>query len=243
MKIDTTDQRQSKFIIGSLVITVFAICFAIAFGCGGYFRVKQDDYYLPNSSFSPNSIADSSGNKKIVAVAQRMEWDNLDTEIGKIEIVTEVLPDWQVVPLCITDELLEDYWVTIKVTGNYIPYDGWFIDLYQDRDDDKSDKEFIGRINLVRTIIQTGCCWTVYNITFDVVRDCIKVESNHFPIDIPAGWNLIKNVDCTPNLNKFVDIVFSTHWYGCGEPDQRFELILSQKIVFPESPNSRMEVI
>jgi hypothetical protein len=241
MRIDTTIQRQSKFIIGILVISMFSICIAFALGYGGYLGAKPDDYYISNSNLSSNSVDDSSGNK-FVSVAHRKEFIDLDTEKGAITIEQEFLPSWTKVPLCITDELVKPYWVTIKVTGGYIPYDGWFIDLFQDRDDNKDDKEHIGRILLIREAIERGCCWTVYNITFDVVGDCIKVESNHFP-DIPQGWNLIKNVECTPDLDKLVDMVISTHWYGCGLPCQRFELILSQKILFPELPDSRMEIL
>ncbi|MFX1389816.1 MAG: hypothetical protein ACFE9Z_07135 [Promethearchaeota archaeon] len=205
--------------------------------------MNHQEYYI-NSNYSSNLIENSSGNDKIVTVAQRKELFDVDTEKGKIEIIGEELPDWTVLPLCITDSDVEDYWVAIKVTGGYYPYDGWSIEFYQDRDDDKSTKELIGRINLLHTVVPelSGCCYTVYNITFDVVGDCIHIDSNYFP-DIPAGWNLIKNVPCTPDLNKEVDIFFSTHWYGCGEPYQRFELILPHNNVFPESSNSRYEAL
>ncbi|MFX1377281.1 MAG: hypothetical protein ACFFA0_15885 [Promethearchaeota archaeon] len=243
MRIDTANQRQSKFIVGILVITVFTICFAIVLGYGDYLKDEPDNCYLSNSNCSPNAIEVCSGNNDLVTVTQRKELEDLDTEKGKIEIIKEELPAWTVVPLCIDDDLVAPYYVLVKVTGGYKPYDGWSIKLYQDRDDDKNNKEYIGTIKMVPTIVPelSGCCWTVYNITFDVVG-CIKVESNHFP-DIPAGWDLIKEVPCTPDLNKEVDIVISTHWYGCGEPYQRFEVILSQKNVFPDSPDSRMEII
>jgi len=227
MIIDTMERRQSKLIVGILVITVFAICVAFASECGGQYKVKQDDYYLPNSNNSSNLIEDSSGNKEIVTVAQGKWITGVDTEKGKIEIVQEVLPNWQVLPLCITDDLLDPYWVTIKVTGGYHPYDGWFIDLYQDNWGGKNTKEFVGRIDLIHNKIDSGCCYDIYNITFDVCGPCIELDSNHFP-DIPAGWNLIKDVCGTETLNKLVDIQISTHWYGCGERYQRFELILSQ---------------
>ena len=241
MRIDTTDQRQSKYIVGILIITVFAICVAIVFGCGGYLRVKQDNYNLINSNFSLNLIEGSSGNEKIVTVAQGTALYDLDTEVGYIEGLGEVLPNWEVVPLCITDELLAPYWVTIKSVGGYKPYGNWFIDIFQDAKELVVGRERIGQIALIYTEVPelSGSCYTVYNITFDVVGECISVDSNNFP-DFPPGWVLTKEVYCTPDLNKKVDIEISTYWYGCGEPYQRFELILSQKIVFPESPNSRM---
>jgi len=241
MKIDTTDSRQSKYIVGILIITVFAVCVGIAFGYGGNFKVKQDDNYLLNSSF-PNLIEDSSGNKQIVTVAQGIDVFDVDTAEGSIMGDAENLPDWSEVPLCIDDALLAEYWLNVKVVGGYKPYGDWYIDLFQYRegaDIDKTDKDFIGRINLVWSIDVVECCYTIYHITFDVVGDCIHVDSNHFP-DFPAGWDLIKDVECTPDLNKKVDFKVRTNWYGCGLPEQRFELILSQKIVFPESPNSRM---
>ena len=137
MRIDTTNQRQSKFIIGILVITVFSVCIAIALGYGGHLTAKPHDYYSPNSNFSSNSIENSSGNKEIVTITHRKELLGLDTEKGKIEILNEYLPAWTVVPLCIDDALVAPYWVQIKVTGGYHAYDGWFIDFYQDIDDDK----------------------------------------------------------------------------------------------------------
>lgn len=245
MRIDTTDQRQSKFIVGILIITVFAICVAIVFGYGDYLRVKQNDYYLLNSSFSLNLIEDSSGNKKFVTVAQGMAVNDVDTEEGYIVGIGELLPDWsEGVPLCITDTLLAPYWVTVEVYGGYEPYNlfnGWYIDVFQDTDDDKLTKEFIGRINLIVREVPglPDCCYTVYEITFDVVPECINIESNYHPV-FPDGWVLTPNDAFTTDLNKKVDFVLNTHWFGCGEDYQRFELILSQKIVFPESPNSRM---
>ena len=240
MKIDTTDSRQSKYIVGILVITVFAVCVAIAFGFGGNLKNKQDDYNLLNSSLPLNFIEDSSGNIEIETVAQGMDLFDLDTAKGSIEGLNEYLPAWDVVPLCIDDALVAPYWMTIKVVGGYEPYGDWLIDIYQDTKVDNR-RELIGQIQLIYTerADLSGCCYTVYEIRFDVVGDCIKVDSNHFP-DFPAGWVLTKEVECTPNLSKEVDIEISTFWYGCGEPYQRFELILSQKIVFPEFPNSRM---
>lgn len=238
MKIDTTDSRQSKYIVGILVITVFAVCVGILFGFGGNLKNKQNDYNLLNNSLSLNFIEDSSGNIKLETVAQSTALYDLDTEVGSIEGFEEFLPAWEVVPLCITDELMEDYWLTVKVFGGYEPYGTWLMEIYQDVKVDNG-RELIGEIELVYNKIATECCYDVYKITFDVVGECIKVDSNHFP-DFPAGWVLTKEVECTPDLNKEVDIEVSTFWYGCGEPYQRFELILFQKIIFPESPNSRM---
>ena len=239
MKIDTTDSRQSKYIVGILVITVFAVCVGILFGFGGNLKIKHDDYNLLNSSLSSDFTEDSSGNI-FETVAQGMELFDLDTAVGSIEGLGEWLPAWEVVPLCIDDALVAPYWITVKVIGGYKPYGDWFIDIYQDTKVDKL-RQMIGQIEMIYTLDTSlsGCCYDVYRITFDVVGDCFKVESNHFP-DFPAGWVLTENVECTPDLNKEVDIEISTFWYGCGEPYQRFELILFQKIIFPESPNSRM---
>lgn len=240
-----TNDRYSNLFVGFLVIMVIFICVGIAMGCWGILNRDHTDFYLDNTNkFSLNVFESSSGNKDFVTVAQGKSFDDVDTEVGKIEVVSEYLPDWSVLPLCIEDADVANYYVNLKVTGGYKPRDlcnDWYIKFYQDLDNDKSTKEYVGTIDILVDKLDehSTCCYTVYQLTFDVLEDCIRFDSNHYP-DIPAGWDLFpKDPECT-DLDKLVDVDISTEWEGCCNPCQRFEIILPQKnILISGIPNTR----
>jgi len=233
-----TNGSYSNAVIG---IAVLSICVIITIGCWGILNSNQDDSYLINCDFSLNVFESQSRNKEFVSVAQGMEYDNLDTDTGAITVGPYMLPDWDNVPLCITEADFNGMFIDLKVTGGYVPTDlcDWYIKIWQDTDNEKDTKECIGRINLIPTLdlALSTCCEAYYHVYFDVVGDCIQVDSNHFPdlIGFPQGWVLDPECE-VENLDKFVMITISTEWQGCCYDCQQFEIILSQKIIYFRSP-------
>ena len=143
----------------------------------------------------------------------------MDTEKGEITIIDDThLP--KVLPLCITDEWLSQWWVEIKVTGGYDPLDG-DIDLSTIKCGD------VGSIDIdFKHIRHEPCYADYYNVTFDLPCGAgpIELESNQWPVDADP-------IVCgNPTIpGKKVLLEFMTWWQGCGNRDQKFKLILTHK--------------
>lgn len=223
-----TNGSYSNAVIGILVIVVLVIITASILGCGGYIVNKKDFNFPIDLGLNQDNIR----NKNVVPIAQRRDF-TADTDLGTIDIYNYNLPT--TVPVCIDDDTVADWLIQVNVTGGYIPYDG-YVKLYQYKEGFCE----IGKIKLVWTPDETGCCWQTYNVTFDVIG-CIHVDSNHFPWrDDANGWFLdpkAPNADYT--LGKEVTLKLVTKWKGCDDEYQKFEIILAHLKFISGAPNSQ----
>jgi len=153
-----------------------------------------------------------SGYNPIVSVAQK-GCCSMDTEKGSIEIYDYYLPD--VLPLCITQADLDNYWVTVVVTGGYEPIDG-SITLCQ-------KGEWKGDIDIIWTYLGHEPCYADYWMATFVLPDgvdSIELDSNQWPDGAIPSY---PEYDTIPG--KKVCLMWETLWQGCIEEKQRFELI------------------
>ena len=227
MGIDDTEQRQSNLIIGILIVAVASIVVAFALVIGGT-KLFSQNKVCPVSIglFSEAENKPELQEPKIenfVSVAKSgCTW--MDTAKGEIIIddANTHLPDWAVLPLCITQEELNNYYVTVRVTGGYRPECG-SIKFYQKGLE-------VGKIDLNwGTAVHEPCYTDIYRVTFSTAAN-IELESNQWP-DYPSWLTFDSNYDIV--TDKKVQVCLCTKWTGC-----HFWLILLQK-QFSESPYSQ----
>ncbi|MHA2400513.1 MAG: hypothetical protein ACXADU_16690 [Promethearchaeota archaeon] len=234
MEIESNNKRYYLIIAGILVFTVLSIFVVIALGFGGHFMFKLDDTYSNNGVFPLNSKDDFSsktGNIEIVSVPEKGVFGPFDTEPGEMEIFDQNLPT-DPIPLKITDEYLDDYWVVVGTYGGYTWVSG-YIKVMQAKSDERIWENIVGYIEITATEIEGPHGWTVYNLTFSVDDDHpIILDSNH-PPDSPLGDFWVKGPE---DLDKWVWLKVHTTWEGCPLPEQQFMVILTQITIFPESP-------
>lgn len=156
------------------------------------------------------------GIDEIVPVAYRgFEEHRFDTEKGAIEVDQYHFDEY--LPLKVTDEAVEDWWVTVKVKGGYEPEHGWVI-----LDQVKTDKS--GKLKVTWTFVESlDCCTDVWNATF-TVKDEFCIDSNQYPDG--ADWRKYNpDGDTIPGKDLFT-LNWETIWKGCPLPNQFFKLIL-----------------
>ena len=182
-------------------------------------------------SFSEAVISGSSD----VSVPEKGLFGPFDTEVGEMEIIQQVLPV-EPLPLKLTSEYLDDYWILVGTTGGYEWVDG-VIKVMQAKSNDNLWDNIVGYIQIDALEINSPHGWTYYNLTFSVIgTHPIILDSNH-PPDSPLGdfdvWG-------PANLDKFVHLKISTTWEGCPRPEQKFMVILAHKAMSQNKiPNSR----
>ena len=137
-----------------------------------------------------------------------------DTEPGYIEVVDAVLPEGPL-PLCIDNEWLSQYYVTVISVGGYTPKMG-AVFLNQMKGDDCF--EGIIFMQFTEIVLDTCPCASAYVITFFVCEP-FCLDSNHLPIGF----------DQDVTLDKWVDVCFAMEWEGCHLPEQSFMVILAHK--------------
>jgi hypothetical protein len=179
-----------------------------------------------------------------VFVLEYCEQKDLDTEKGKI-LVTEVNID-PILPLCVTDDTVADWSIIYAVCGGYEPQCGTAQLVQKDG--------CHGNLLITFTEIPCDechgdccCCgWVCYEASFDVVDDCICLDSNHLPsnpevdehpCDCP-GFNCWITTDPDKTLGKEVDLKMWETWQGCNGPDQSFQVILAHKSCIRLDPPS-----
>jgi len=166
----------------------------------------------------------------------------IDTEKG-VMVVDYNIPD--TLPLCITEEYLDNNFdINVFSYGGYHP-----------------DPDFMGGMSISQ--LKTGlggsvgiqwtyvgqvlcdnpdlACYGCYidQYAADFVLDTpIQIDSNHVPFVFNQGVDWATMIDCPPsfNLNKWVYLCLCTGWEGCGDADQKFQLILAH--FFLETPTS-----
>lgn len=230
MEIDETVKGHSNFVIGILIVSVTSILAAFALGIWGiqFFSHDQVDPIglgLSSSVESSTPELDTSKVDNLVSVAKGgcME---MDTEPGTIEIdyAESVLPDWAVLPLCITNDMLSNYHVSLRVTGGYTPYCGCITFTQEEVE--------VGKICLdFGTPVHEPCYTDIYTVTFSTTDD-IELKSNQWPSTIPDGFSIDPCGDI--ENHKKVTVCLDTCWSGC-----HFWLILTQHFYFwsPPAPN------
>jgi len=207
MGIDDTEQRQSNLLVGILIVVVAFIFVAFALGMWGTKNFSENNVLPVNLGLfsqennKPELQEPEIGNTVSVANGGCVE---MDTEAGSIEIIDAYLPQWEVLPLCITNDMLMDYYVTLRVTGGYAPECG-SIKFYQ------KDAE-VGRIDIRWTYLGHEPCYADYwQATFTTAED-IELESNQWPV-IPDGYNFCSDYDI--ETYKKVTVCLCTQWTGC----------------------------
>ena len=223
MGIGDTEQRHSNLVLGILIVLVAFIFVAFALVIGGTQHKTQP---VSIGFFSEEVNKPELQEPKIenfVSVA-KSGCISMDTEKGSITIddANTNLPDWEVLPLCITQAELDNYYVTLRVTGGYEPECGCITFTQKGVEVGKIDIDW-------GTPVHEPCYTDIYTATFSTATD-IELESNQWP-DYPAGLTFDSNYDI--ETYKKVEVCLCTKWVGC-----HFWLVLLQKI-FSESPNSQ----
>ena len=158
-----------------------------------------------------------------VSVPESGSFGPYDTERGTMEIVDMKLPT-EPLPLCIDNEYLQDFSITVRTTGGYEPKGGW-ITVTQGQGDKKECRGFININYDDGTKVEGECCTTYdYVLTFTVDRK-ICLESNHVPAN-PLG-DFCVWPDKT--LDKEVFLCVQSIWQGCLLDEQEFMVILAHK--------------
>ena len=186
---------------------------------------EQITQIMTGAGFDPVETAQPQTLREIDFVLESESgcWGPLCTEVGSIDIQYSNLPD--LLPLCIDNTYLQQWYVDIIVVGGYKPWDmGSYIDVWQ-----KGDNQ--GRIDITWTYMghdPEHCCVDYWQATFSTA-DQICLESNQYPdvapftITIPDGQRIIPG--------KCVTFEFTTSWTGCvpgDEPSQDFTIIQTQ---------------
>ncbi|MFX0037241.1 MAG: hypothetical protein ACFE9I_16580 [Candidatus Hermodarchaeota archaeon] len=234
MKIDDSNKTYLIIIAGILTLTVLSIFVIIAKGIGGQLEFNLNDSN-PNNGIYPlnkrEKFAENNGNIELVTVPEKSMFGPYDTEPGMMEIFGQYLPE-DPLPLKITNEYLDDYWVAVGTYGGYTWVSG-YIKVMQAKSDENIWHNIVGYITVTATEIEGPHGWTVYNLTFSIDGNHpIILDSNHPPVS-PLGdfW-----VEGPEDLDKWVWLKVYTVWEGCPLPEQKFMVILLKKNIFPESP-------
>ena len=158
-------------------------------------------------------------------------WGPLCTEVGTIEVVDYNIPE--LLPLCIDEEYLREWYVDVLVYGGYNPWDyGGYIDVWQ-------KGEYKGRIDIMWTWMAKGecCAYDYWRATF--YTDQICLESNQYPDVAPWDINYPEDQRTIPGKCVYFDIM--TYWTGCvpgEEPSQDFTIIQSQLFYLSQRDSS-----
>jgi hypothetical protein len=150
------------------------------------------------------------------------EWV-FDTEKGSIEVLDFYIPE--VMPLCLTQEELDMWFVDLMVVGGYELICG-YIDVYQKGD-------YVGTIYLDWNVAHDDilCCVDYYHVTFHGGPICL--DSNQYP-DVCAPFDLCAPYDTIPGKEVTFDLY--SCWTGCDDPDQNFAITPTQSLLsFSES--------
>ena len=144
------------------------------------------------------------------------EWV-FDTVPGSIEIVDWYIPE--IMPLCLTQEELDMWFVDLVVIGGYELVCG-YIDVYQ-------KGAYVGTIYVDWNVVHDDvlCCVDYYYISFYGGPICL--DSNQYP-DVCAPFDLCAPFDTIPGKEVTFDLY--SCWTGCSEPNQNFAITPTQSL-------------
>jgi len=139
-----------------------------------------------------------------------------DTVPGTLEIDwTNTLLPSEPLPLCIDNDYLDDFYMTVVSVGGYAPkYGAIFVNQL------KGDECFEGIIKFKWAEIELDDCPSTieYYFTF-YVDEPFGLDSNHLPVGF----------DQSVYLDKWVDVCYYSVWEGCHLETQEFVVILAHK--------------
>jgi hypothetical protein len=192
--------------------------------------LSQEIKYLSENSEDSFSEAAFCGSSDVL-VPKKGVFGPFDTVPGEMELIRSVLPV-DPLPLKITNEYLDDYWILVGTTGGYSWVDGC-IKVMQAKSDESIWDNVVGIIDITAMPVQGPHGWAYYNLTFTVSGDHpIILDSNH-PPDSPLGDFCVWGPS---DLDKFVHLKVSTTWEGCHLPEQQFMVILAHKVMSQNKP-------
>lgn len=238
MKIDEIIRNPYYLVAGILLalISLILVGSALAVGCCSQYpneMVEQNFSGYPFQAGYDNPGLKCVKDDLVEFVAQDGCVGCFDTEKGEITVIEYNQP--QVLPLCITQNDLDNWYVTVKVTGGYDPIGG-SITLKQEKNALKEQT-----INVVWEYLGHEECYADYWKAHFVLPEgvnSIELESNQWP---DGADPLCPEYATIPD--KEVCVSYDTLWEGCHNVCQRFELIQTQKkIVLWTTPTS-LEII
>jgi len=187
----------------------------------------------PETTICPGcgtSIGEIISGSSDVSALEKGLFGPFETAAGTIEIVEEHtnLPDPAIdeLPLCLTQDWLNQWSVMVAVTGGYEPLGGAMA-LFQPKDDECIDGVIIIEWTQVEGHGSSDCVdkWVA---NFILCSDPIVLESSQGPSNIGAPWYM-----CPPEIDlmKQVWIGVITVWTGCPDPGQHFIVMLAHKVM------------
>jgi hypothetical protein len=159
----------------------------------------------------------ASGTDEIVPVSDCKDLGCHDTEQGSIEVTGGYMPT--VLPLCINNDTVGNWYADLTVIGGYTPYDG-FVCFVQKH-------EFAGKVYLLwHDMGAAPSCGESWHLTYYVKHDFV-LDSNQYPTLI--GDAVIPPPGQTTIPGKEVCLSVVTFWKGCHEPNQFFTILSAQQ--------------
>lgn len=146
-----------------------------------------------------------------------------DTEQGYIEVLDYYYPD--VLPLCLTQDEVGTWYVSLYVVGGYELVCG-YVDIWQ-------KGEPVGTIFMQWTH-QDGarCCEDYWFVTF-YLAEPLCLDSNQYPT-VCDPFTMEQPYDTIPDKEVYFDIF--TCWTGCEQPSQHFTITPTHSQSAFESP-------
>jgi hypothetical protein len=214
------------------ILAVLIVSILLGFALVGVSSTNSDSIYPPINLDSKEFRAQIvgidpylSGSNSIVPVAYSGCW-TMDTKKGTMTVINRNLPEE--LPLCLTQDVLDNYNFTVVVTGGYSPVvDTSSIRLYQ-------KGAYKGTIDVVFTNMPDACvcpCTEYYLATFKLRGNCpIVLDSNKYPDGaiIPDGYTTIPG--------KEVCLCACSTWEGCSQVDQSFKFIRAHQHILMQTP-------
>jgi len=235
---EETNGSYSNAVMGILIITItlsigLSVLGVWAIALDGSQEVTFDLPFIPEKKSVEDKISQEVSSEAITSESQSSEVSDeackgesdepvpqsgyvgcFDTVPGTLDICWDrtVLPEGPL-PLCIDNDYLADYYMTVISVGGYSPKWG-AIFLNQM----KGDICFEGVICVnFDEFVLDDCPGAVgYFLTF-YVDEPIGLDSNH----LPEGF------DQDVYLDKWVEVVFVSEWEGCHLNTQEFMVILA----------------
>ena len=218
MIIDDSNKRVPYIFAGILIVLTITIIVGFALAIDGSIDLSngaahQDFVGFPFQSGSNSPELESLEDDIPEFVAER-GCECYDTEKGTIEVIRNNIPD--MLPLCLTQDILDTWTVVVKVKGGYDPIDGE-ITLCQ-------KGEYKGTIDVDwKHVGHEPCYYDYWEASFTLVDgEPIELDSNQWPD------GAIPLVDNPTIPGKKVLACWCTLWKGCDDEDQMFRLIQTQ---------------
>ncbi|MFX1258246.1 MAG: hypothetical protein ACFFAN_10325 [Promethearchaeota archaeon] len=197
-------------------------------------EVESSEILIAEDNLSETVISMGSSD---VSVLDCMCKDHIDTVPGSITFDGECpILESDPLPLCITQDDLNDCNLTATVVGGYDFLWGK-IKIYQNKQEGCGPVGCIN-IELIPINPDAPCCVPkVYDVVLTLCDGPICLQSNNMP-EMGDDWNITPG---SPDgkLDKWVKICVVTKWEGCPLEEQEFLAILAHKAM---SQNPRLSM-